>query len=96
MTFSLRFHQDALREWHSIDGGIRRRLKKRLGQRLSNPFVPAARLSGRLANCFKIKDSSSGYRLVYHVDIEGRILFVLAIAKRESKFVYKLADRRKD
>jgi mRNA interferase RelE/StbE len=96
MDASLRFHQDALKEWRLLDEGIRRRLKKRLAKRLENPAVPAAILSGSLSNCYKIRDSSSGYRLVYQHDPREQVLFVLAVAKRESKAVYKLAVRRKD
>jgi mRNA interferase RelE/StbE len=91
----LQFHPEALREWGFVDEGIRRRLKKKLEKRLVNPLVPASRLSGRLANCYKIKDSVSGYRLIYLFEPSDQIFFVLAVGKRESGSVYKLADGRK-
>ena len=95
MTASLSFHPDALKEWRSLDKGVRLRLKKKLASRLLNPGVSAARLSGRLSKCYKIKDSTSGYRLIYQFDQTQGLLFVLAIAKRENLAVYKIADYRK-
>jgi len=88
----LLFHPDALREWRKLDTGIKSRLKRKLAQRLKNPLVPAARLSGKLSNCFKIRDQSSGYRLVYTFD--EKELFVLVIAKRENLEAYGIAERR--
>lgn len=95
MSYLLEFHKEALREWRRLDPGIQRRLKTKLRARLDNPLIPAARLSGQLAGCFKIRDQESGYRLVYSVDPERLALLVLAVAKRENLAVYNLADRRK-
>jgi mRNA interferase RelE/StbE len=95
MSYLLEFHKEALKEWRRLDPSIQRRLKAKLQIRLNNPRVPAARLSGELAGCFKIRDGSSGYRLVYFVESERLVVFVLAVAKRENLAVYNLADRRK-
>jgi mRNA interferase RelE/StbE len=95
MSYRLEFHKEALKEWRRLDPGIARRVKTKLRARLVNPLVPAARLSGQLAGCYKIRDQESGYRLVYFVDDPRRVLLVLAVAKRENLAVYNLADRRK-
>jgi mRNA interferase RelE/StbE len=95
MSYLLEFHKEALKEWHRLDPGIKRRLKAKLGARLLNPLIPAARLSGQLAGCYKIRDRGSGYRLVYFIDSKESVLLVLAVAKRENLAVYNLADRRK-
>lgn len=72
---------------------IQSQLKKKLIERLENPHVPAARLSGR-ANRYKIKLRSSGYRLVYEVNDSEIILLVIAIGKRADNEVYQAADSR--
>lgn len=95
MTVDLEFHPEALREWRNLDQSVRRRLKKKLVRRLGNPAVPAARLSGRLTNCYKIKDSVSGYRLIYLFEASDFLVFVLAVGKRESSGVYQIADGRR-
>ena len=95
MSYLLEFHREALKEWRRLDVGIARRLKTKLRIRLNDPLVPSSRLAGNLANCFKIRDLESGYRLVYLVDSTRSVLFVLAVAKRENLAVYNLASRRK-
>ena len=95
MSYLLEFHKEALKEWRRLDPSVKRRLKAKLETRLSNPLVSSARLSGKLAGCYKIRDRSSGYRLVYFVESKRSVVFVLAVAKRENLAVYNLADRRK-
>jgi mRNA interferase RelE/StbE len=95
MSYLLEFHKEALKEWRRLDKSIQTRLKVKLKARIINPKVPAARLSGKLVGCYKIRDRGSGYRMVYFVDSERSVLFVLAVAKRENLAVYNLADRRK-
>ena len=67
MIYKLRFHEIALTEWQKLDGSVRKPLKNKLAERLENPRVPSAALSG-MANCYKIKLKGVGYRLVYRVD----------------------------
>lgn len=67
MTYRLRFHALALTEWRKLDNSVREPLRKKLMERLSNPRVPSAALSG-MADCYKIKRRGLGYRLVYRVD----------------------------
>ncbi|KMW74812.1 RelE toxin [Photorhabdus luminescens subsp. luminescens] len=73
---------------------IKEQLKKKLAERLENPHVPSARLSGR-ANRYKIKLKSSGYCLVYEVNNGNKIiLLAIAIGKRAGDAVYTLANER--
>lgn len=55
--------------------------------------MPSARLIG-MADCYKIKLRSSGYRLVYQVQDEKIIVQVIAVGKRERMEVYQKAARR--
>ncbi|WP_340617602.1 type II toxin-antitoxin system RelE family toxin [Xenorhabdus entomophaga] len=93
MTYSLKFEKRALKEWGKLGHPIREQFKKKLAERLENPHVPAARLSGR-SNRYKIKLRSSGYRLVYEVNDNIIVLLVLAIGKRTGNEVYLAADER--
>ncbi len=81
MSFKLRFHELALAEWRRLDGSLREPLKKKLAERLENPRVPASALSG-MADCYKIKLRSAGYRLVYRVDEDLGFVTVIAVGKR--------------
>lgn len=93
MTYKLRFHELALAEWDKLDESVRKPLKKKLAERLNNPRVPSAALSG-MKDCFKIKLKSAGYRIVYRVDDDIVYVTVIAIGKREKNRVYETADER--
>lgn len=93
MSYKLRFHALALREWQQLDAGVREPLKKKLQERLVRPHVPAAALRG-MPNCYKIKLLALGYRLVYQVDDEVVTVTVIAAGKRDKQQVYKTATKR--
>ncbi len=93
MTYKLRFHVLALKEWRALDNNIREPLKKKLIERLDNPRVPSAALHG-MPDCYKIKLHSLGYRLVYRVDAQVVFVTVLATGKREKNQVYGTARQR--
>jgi mRNA interferase RelE/StbE len=38
---------------------------------------------------------ASGYRLVYEVDDEAIVIYVIAVGKRDRGIVYKKAEKRK-
>jgi len=67
--------------------------KKKLIERLDNPHVESAKLSG-IQNCYKIKLRAAGYRLVYQVEDDVVLVTVVAIGKRERNAVYKAAIKR--
>ena len=93
MRFKLRFHEQALAEWHQLDGSVREPLKKKLADRLEQPRVPAAALHG-MADCYKIKLLSLGYRLIYRVDDGEVFVTVIATGKRDKNKVYRTAMNR--
>ena len=93
MRYKLRFHEQALREWEQLDGSVREPLKKKLGERLESPRVPSAALHG-MADCYKIKLHSVGYRLIYRVDDTDVFVTVIATGKREKNRAYRTAMER--
>ncbi|WP_051906059.1 type II toxin-antitoxin system RelE family toxin, partial [Pectobacterium brasiliense] len=72
---------------------VREQFTKKLKEVLQNPHVPANRLHG-MADCYKIKLRSAGYRLVYQVLEHEIVVLVLAVGKRERSEVYKAAKDR--
>ncbi len=92
-TYELTFLVDALDEWKRLDKTVREQFKKKLAERLKNPHVPSAKLSG-LDSCYKIKLVALGYRLVYQVDDAVVIVTVIAVGKRERSAAYAAAIAR--
>ncbi len=93
MIYELGFLNAALKEWRKLDHNTRDQFKKKLAERLANPRVPAAKLSGS-RDRYKIKLRSTGYRLVYEVRDEQLVVVVVAVGKRERAAVYKAAEKR--
>ena len=94
MNYSLRFKQEALKEWRRLDNSLKIQFKKKLKERLQNPCVPADRLSGRIDR-YKIKLRNAGYRLVYEVrESELVVVVVIAVGKREKNSIYKVSETR--
>lgn len=93
MNYELIFKEKAKKEWDRLDGATRKLLKKKLGERLKEPHVPKARLTG-MKNCYKIKLRGLGYRLVYQVDDGAITIIVIAVGKRDRNKIYKIAKYR--
>ena len=94
MTYKLKFLPSAKKEWDKLDNSINSQFKSKLAKCLENPHIPAYRITG--FDCaYKIKLRSAGYRLVYEVDDQEIIVFVIAVGKRENNSVYDKARDRK-
>ncbi len=90
MRYELAFHPDALGEWHRLDKTVAEQLKRKLAERLVNPVVPSARVSGGV-DLYKIKLRTVGFRLVYQVQGKHLTVLVLSVGKRERNAAYKAA-----
>jgi mRNA interferase RelE/StbE len=90
----LLFLPEAAKELDRLDKAVRTKLLLKLEERLENPEVESARLSGELSSCFKIKLKREGVRLVYQVDNFKVIVTVISIGKREESAVYRDATKR--
>ena len=91
--YKLRFHALALKEWQQLDASVREPLKKKLAERLETPRIPSAALHG-MADCYKIKLHSVGYRLVYRVDEDEVFVTVITAGRRDKNKVYQTAQQR--
>ncbi|MVB16762.1 type II toxin-antitoxin system mRNA interferase toxin, RelE/StbE family, partial [Vibrio cholerae] len=54
MIYKLEFKKSALKEWKKLAVPLQQQFKKKLIERLENPHVPSAKLSGA-ENIYKIK-----------------------------------------
>lgn len=93
MTYNLEFKKSALKEWKKLGHTVREQLKKKIAERLKNPHIPAAALSGS-SNLYKIKLRQSSYRLVYSVKDSTVTVTVVAVGKRNRNEVYDIALSR--
>lgn len=93
MPYELAFKASALKEWQKLGPSIREQFKKKLAERLDNPHVPSAALSGA-AHLYKIKLRQAGYRLVYAVEDQIVTVTVIAVGRRDRNEVYEIALAR--
>ncbi|TNH80963.1 type II toxin-antitoxin system RelE family toxin [Aeromonas sobria] len=93
MIFELEFDPRAWKEWQKLGDTVRQQFKKKLAKVLEQPKVEANRLHS-LPNCYKIKLRDAGFRLVYQVQEQRVVVFVVAVGKRERARVYQDADTR--
>jgi len=93
MTYELAFLEEALKEWHKLDGGVREQFKNKLAERLKEPRVASAKLSGQ-TDRYKIKLRTVGYRLVYEVKQSEILVLVIAVGRRDKNEIYKTAAKR--
>ena len=93
MSYELGFLEEALKEWRRLDANTRGQFAKKLAERLENPRVPSAKLSGA-KDRYKIKLRSVGYRLVYEVRDARLVVVVVAVGRRDRGEVYAAAERR--
>lgn len=92
-SYRLAFLPSARKEWDKLGANVREQFKRKLVERLAEPYVAASRLSG-LDGCYKIKLRAAGYRLVYRVDDQIVTVVIVAVGKRDRNAVYNIAAGR--
>jgi mRNA interferase RelE/StbE len=92
-TYKLVFKEEAKKEWEELDSTVRSIFAKKLKERIQQPRIESSRLSG-MKDCYKIKLTRAGLRLVYLVRDKELIVSVVAVGKREKNLVYKVAVKR--
>ncbi len=78
----------ALKEWKKLAPPIQNQFKKKLAERIENPNIPSAKLSG-FDSVYKIKLRTAGYRLVYEVNNSEITVLVLGVGKRDKGKIYQ-------
>ena len=90
-VYQVVFLPGALRAWKSLDNGVREQARKVLLRRQTDPRIPSAALRG-IPDGYKVKLRTVGYRVVYQVDDDARVLRVIAVGHRGT--VYDEAIRQ--
>ena len=85
MAWKLAVHPAAEKEWARLDNSVKSRFKTKLAERMENPRVANAALSGA-PDLFKIKITTPQFRLVYHVDNAQKRLTILAVTSRDDVY----------
>ncbi len=91
MSYRLKFHKKALKEWEKLDSNTREQFKKKLKQRLQNPYINKDKLR-KIPKAYKIKLKDKAYRLAYIILKKEKIIIVLIIAHRDD--IYKEIEKR--
>ncbi len=94
--FALKFDERALAEWYKLEVQIQKQFKKKLTKLMSGVETPSprARVSGLGPGYYKIKQRSSGYRLVYRYEDKKLVILVIAVGKRNRSIVYDVVRAR--
>ncbi|HAR65818.1 MAG TPA: type II toxin-antitoxin system mRNA interferase toxin, RelE/StbE family [Lentisphaeria bacterium] len=92
MTYSLKFHPDALKEWNRLPAADKNFFKTKLKQRLEDPHILGSRLSGG-HNRYKIKRMRPPLRLTYHVDDQDLVVTALSVGKRDGDVCREMIKR---
>jgi mRNA interferase RelE/StbE len=92
MTYKLKFHPDALKEFKALQPSNRGYFRNKLKERLENPHIASGKLSGG-SNLYKIKRKRPPLRLTYHADKKNFIVTAISVGMRDGK-VYKKMIRR--
>ena len=92
--FALKFDARALAEWRKLDRRIQS--QKKLSKLVSGEETPSpsTMVSGLPPGYYKIKQRSSGHRLVYRYEDEKLVVVVIAVGKRNRNIVYDIARGR--
>lgn len=53
MIYTVKFREDALKEWKKLDTAIQKQIAKKLKKCCENPRMPSAKLRG-IKDCYKI------------------------------------------
>ncbi|RRE93822.1 type II toxin-antitoxin system RelE/ParE family toxin, partial [Klebsiella pneumoniae] len=77
MTYTVKFREDALKEWQKLDKSIQQQFAKKL-KKCCDEHISSAKLRG-IKDCYKIKLRASGFRPVYQVIDDQLIIAVVAV-----------------
>ena len=98
MSYKIEFHPEALNDFDTLDGSIRKEVAKKINALSENPFLgdPLGNKFGiNLTGFYKIYIAKKKYRIVYRLIGElVEIIEIIAIGKRDKEAVYRLALKR--
>ncbi|MGE4400021.1 MAG: type II toxin-antitoxin system RelE/ParE family toxin [Campylobacterales bacterium] len=99
MTYEIEFHEEALEEFLSLDGSVRKLVAKQIKKISASPQL-GEELGNKngidLTGCRKMYVDQKRVRIVYEIIERKVVVHIVAIGKREEMQVYKDALKRLD
>lgn len=93
MTYTVKFRDDALKEWLKLDKSIQQQFTEKLRKCNESPHIPSAKLRG-LKDCCKIRLRASGFHLVYQIIDDMLIIATIVVGRRGCSDVRNLTSER--
>lgn len=97
MSYAIKFHPEAEKEFLELDKGVRERVAKQLIKIASHPEL-GERLGNRngidLSGYRKMYAEKKKIRIVYEVVENEILIYIMAIGERDDMSVYKTALKR--
>lgn len=94
----VRLTEEAVEDFHDLDGAARRIVAKALKKLESDPHLRGqplgSRSGGDLTTFRKLVVGNRGYRIVYRIEPDGTVVVVWVIGARADGEVYELALSR--
>lgn len=102
MKWSVEYIKEAQKDLRKLDPYVRKMVLKAVEKTAEAPLPPPEGIgkplgnhaSSRLSGFYKIKLRNLGYRVVYHLVLEGSVMKIIIISVRDDESVYKEAERR--
>lgn len=96
--YEIVFHPDAKKEFDNLDGSIKKPVLKQIAKLQESPFL-GEKLGNKagmdLTGYRKVYAHKKQIRIVYSIQDDKLLVFLLAIGKREEMGVYQIAAQRK-
>jgi len=99
MKYKIQFIPDAVNDYKSLDGSVRRDVNKKISELEENPFLGhklGNKFNVDLTGFYKIYVHSKKYRIIYRFISETQIeiIEIWGIGKREKEEIYRLIGKR--
>jgi mRNA interferase RelE/StbE len=98
-SYRVRLHPDARSDLASLDKGLQQRAGRQLGKLEGHPHAgePLGHKAGYdLTGYRSLPFAGKRYRIVYRLDEEAKVVWVIAIGKKAKFEAYRLAAWRAD
>lgn len=87
MTYAIEFEKNAHKKFEKLHPQIAEQFIRKLEALLKNPKIRKNKLSG-LAELYRIKLKAAGYRLVYKVKDDTKVIFIIDVDRRDTIYKY--------
>ena len=102
MEWKIEYIKEAQKDLKKLDPYNRKKILKAINKTAERPLPPPDGIgkslgnhtNSKLSGYYKIKLRGLGYRVVYKLVIDGKIMRVIVISIRDDDAVYKEAERR--